>query len=102
MYYKYMNHQIGFFGLGKMGSRMAGKLARGGHTVSAWNRTPAHAAQLVEQVPSIKSFPTIEELVKAMPAPRVLWCMVPAGEPTESLIASVLPLLSPGDILIDV
>ncbi len=96
-----MNQQIGFLGLGKMGSRMAGKLARGGHTVSVWNRSPERAEELVKNVPSVHSYPSIEELVKAMPAPRVLWCMVPAGEPTESLITTVLPLLSSGDMLID-
>src|SRR5689334_3334432 len=96
-----MSQQIAFLGLGKMGSRMATKLAQGGHPVFVWNRSPKPVEDLLKAVPSVQSFSTIEELVSAMSAPRVIWCMVPAGDATESLFTTVLPLLSPNDILID-
>jgi 6-phosphogluconate dehydrogenase len=83
-------------GLGRMGANMAQRLARGGHEVVAFDADPkarqAHGGQAVD---------SLEALVDALPAPRVAWMMVPAGDATESTAASLAPLLSAGDTLVD-
>src|SRR6266403_1036649 len=68
-----MGMQIGFIGLGKMGSRMALKLLKEGHDVVVWNRSPQPVADLKAQVPHVKSFATVKELVMNLEKPRVVW-----------------------------
>ncbi|GLX94842.1 decarboxylating 6-phosphogluconate dehydrogenase [Herbidospora sp. NEAU-GS84] len=82
--------QIGMIGLGKMGGNMAERLRRGGHEVVGYDRDPD-----VSDVGSLK------ELVDRLEAPRAVWVMVPAGEPTRATIASLGDALSAGDIVID-
>ncbi|GAA3213063.1 phosphogluconate dehydrogenase (NAD(+)-dependent, decarboxylating) [Actinocorallia longicatena] len=82
--------ELGLIGLGKMGGNMAERLRRGGHTVVGYDRDPA--------ISDVKS---LEELVSRLPAPRVVWVMVPAGGPTQATIEQLGALLSPGDLVID-
>ncbi|WP_062430545.1 phosphogluconate dehydrogenase (NAD(+)-dependent, decarboxylating) [Herbidospora daliensis] len=82
--------QIGMIGLGKMGGNMAERLRRGGHEVVGYDRDPG-----VSDVGSLK------ELVDRLEAPRAVWVMVPAGEPTRATIASLSDALSAGDVIID-
>ncbi|WP_066359828.1 phosphogluconate dehydrogenase (NAD(+)-dependent, decarboxylating) [Herbidospora mongoliensis] len=82
--------QIGMIGLGKMGGNMAERLRRGGHEVVGYDRDPD-----VSDVGSLK------ELVDRLEAPRAVWVMVPAGEPTRATIASLSDALSTGDVIID-
>jgi 6-phosphogluconate dehydrogenase len=96
--------KIGIAGLGKMGGRMAEKLVREGQEVAVWNRTHEKAVDLANKLEgqgNISVTNSIEELVKSLPAPRVILTMLPAGEPTESLLLEVSKLLEKGDILID-
>lgn len=100
--------KLGFLGLGKMGSRMVKKLLTEGHDVVAWNRSPEPIEQLKEQIASTdnlsKHFSTtssIEEVVQQLPSPRILWVMLPAGDPTETVMQQLFTLVSPGDIVID-
>ena len=91
--------QIGFVGLGKMGLNMVTRLVRGGHQVSAFDRSAdavAHAATAGAQGAS-----SLEALVASLAAPRAIWVMVPSGEPTETTIAALAGLLSPDDVIID-
>ena len=81
---------LGMIGLGRMGGNMAERLRRGGHTVVGYDR--AAGARDVE---------TLEDLVKALPSPRVVWVMVPAGEPTYETIDALAELLEPGDVVVD-
>jgi len=81
---------LGMIGLGRMGGNMAERLRRGGHTVVGYDR--AAGARDVE---------TLEDLVKALPAPRVVWVMVPAGDPTYATIDALSELLEPGDVVVD-
>lgn len=83
--------EIGFIGLGKMGARMTARLQAAGHTV--------HTFDVSEQAPRTAS--SLSELVAAVPAPRVIWVMVPAGVPTTSTIEKLASLLSSGDLVID-
>ena len=92
--------KLGIAGLGKMGANMARRLRRGGIEVVAFNRSAAVTDALVAEVGVSASY-TLEDLISDLPSPRVLWLMLPAGEITEQIIEQALPLLSPGDVLID-
>ncbi|RJL32158.1 phosphogluconate dehydrogenase (NAD(+)-dependent, decarboxylating) [Bailinhaonella thermotolerans] len=82
--------QIGMIGLGRMGGNMAERLRRGGHEVVGYDANPE-----VSDVASLKA------LVEALAAPRVVWVMVPAGEPTRLTLEELGQLMSAGDIVID-
>jgi 6-phosphogluconate dehydrogenase len=82
--------KIGLIGLGRMGAGIAERLRRSGHEVVGYDRDPA-----VSEVASLR------ELVDALSPPRVVWVMVPAGQPTEATLKELADLVSSGDILID-
>jgi 6-phosphogluconate dehydrogenase len=91
--------KIAMIGLGKMGANMTTRLLRGGHQVVAFDLNEA-AIQAAEKE-GAEGARTLEEVIDKLSAPRVVWVMVPSGEPTEDTILSLAGLLSPGDILID-
>jgi 6-phosphogluconate dehydrogenase len=91
--------QIGFVGLGKMGLNMVTRLSRGGHSIVAFDRSADAVAKSIEAGAS--GVGSLDELVKGLLAPRHVWVMVPAGDPTESTINALAGLLSPGDTIID-
>ena len=82
--------KIGMVGLGRMGAGMAERLRRSGHDVVGYDRNPD-----VSEVGSLR------ELVDALAPPRVIWVMVPAGDPTEATLQELAGFVSSGDILID-
>jgi len=91
--------ELAMVGLGRMGSNMVKRLLRGGHRVVAYNRSP-------EPVREAEAFGAIgvqrvEAVVERLSPPRVVWLMVPAGDPTEQMVDRFATLLAPGDILID-
>ncbi len=91
--------QLGLIGLGKMGLNIATRLVRHGHSVAAYDANEA-AIQSAQTAGAIGAR-SLPELVQALAAPRSIWLMIPAGDPTEQLIAALTPLLQPGDTLID-
>lgn len=50
---------------------------------------------------SPRAFRTIEELVSKLPKPRILWLMLPAGEPTQNVLNEAQKYLEKGDIVVD-
>ena len=92
--------QLGMIGLGKMGGNMARRLRQAGIGVVGFNQDARATEQLAEESGLVPTDST-EALVAALDAPRVVWLMLPAGDVTESYVASLADLLSPGDILID-
>jgi 6-phosphogluconate dehydrogenase len=98
--------RIGFVGLGKMGGNMVLRLVqgapdgstRGGHEVVGYARDPNPELQNVK---GITLTATVDEMVKALPPPRAVWVMVPAGNPTEDVIAQLAELTKSGDVIID-
>jgi 6-phosphogluconate dehydrogenase len=91
--------EIGFVGLGKMGMNMVERLRRDNHRVVAFDLDEAKRKEVstfgADDVDSLK------DLVGRLEAPRGVWVMVPAGEPTESTINQLAELLQPGDTIID-
>ena len=81
---------IGIIGLGRMGGNMAKRIKQAGHTVVGYDRNPGE-----------RDVSSLDDLVKALPAPRVVWVMVPAGAPTQQTIDELGGLLSPGDVIVD-
>ena len=90
---------IGMIGLGRMGANMVRRLMRGGHDAVAFDLNPDRARELAAEgaIPAA----TLDALIAALPAPRIVWLMVPAGEPTEQMVMTVADRLSPGDVIID-
>jgi 6-phosphogluconate dehydrogenase len=91
--------QLGFVGLGRMGLNMVKRLQAGGHKVVAYDRDFAATARAQES--GATGAASIADLVNRLVGPRVVWVMVPAGEPTESTITTLAPLLAPGDVIVD-
>jgi len=90
---------VGLVGLGRMGGNMATRLVRGGHRVVGFD--PAVAARQAAQTSGIETAASLPELVKALPSPRVVWIMVPAGEPTEAALRELAELLARDDTIIE-
>jgi 6-phosphogluconate dehydrogenase len=81
---------IGLIGLGKMGFNMRERLRGKGIEVTGFDRNPDRT-----------DVQSIEELVAALPAPRIVWVMVPAGQITDAVIKDLSEALSEGDLVID-
>ncbi|MGL5827915.1 MAG: phosphogluconate dehydrogenase (NAD(+)-dependent, decarboxylating) [Nocardioides sp.] len=81
---------IGLVGLGKMGGNMRERMRRAGITVVGFDLDPA-----------LRDVSSLDDMVAALPAPRVVWVMVPAGEATRKTVLALGELLSPGDVVVD-
>ena len=82
--------KIGLIGLGKMGGNMRTRLRAAGHDIVGYDRNA-----------DLADVSSLTELVDALPSPKVVWVMVPAGDPTRSTIAELKELLGQGDLVID-
>lgn len=92
--------EIAMIGLGRMGGNMARRLAGGGHRVVGYNRSPDETECLAAEGVIEPAF-SLGEVVSKLSAPRAVWVMVPAGQPTESTIEVLTGLMSAGDTIID-
>jgi 6-phosphogluconate dehydrogenase len=90
---------IGITGLGRMGAGMAERWLRDGHRVVAHNRSRGPVDELAAK--GTEPAYRVEELVSKLAAPRAIWIMLPAGDVTEQMIHTLIPLLEPGDTIID-
>lgn len=91
--------QLGLIGLGRMGGNMAARLLRGGHEMIVWNRSPEPLEVARQAGASVAS--SVADAVARLDAPRAVWVMLPAGDPTENAITELAGLLAPGDTIID-
>ncbi|MFJ7175458.1 phosphogluconate dehydrogenase (NAD(+)-dependent, decarboxylating) [Streptomyces massasporeus] len=82
--------QIGLVGLGKMGGNMRERLRNAGHTVIGYDTDPEKS-----------DVATLADLVNQLEAPRTVWVMVPAGDPTQHVIDRLADLLKPYDTVVD-
>ena len=91
--------RLAMIGLGRMGGNMAQRLLQGGHEVIVYDRSAdavsAHVAK------GSKTAKDLAGVVHQLTPRRVVWVMVPAGEPVESTIEELVPHLDRGDIVID-
>ncbi|MEE1621495.1 phosphogluconate dehydrogenase (NAD(+)-dependent, decarboxylating) [Zafaria sp. Z1313] len=81
---------IGLIGLGKMGFNMRERLRRGGVDVTGYDRNP-----------EVSDVADLDALIAALPSPRIVWIMVPAGAVTDSVVDDLASRLSTGDLVID-
>ena len=90
--------QLGMIGLGRMGANMVRRLLAGGHECVVFDMSPKAVEALARE--GAVGASSIADLAEKLQAPRAVWLMVPAGA-VDATIASLLPHLSPGDVLID-
>src|SRR6266849_6719715 len=81
--------RIGLVGLGRMGAGMATRMRGAGHEVVGYATSPP------------RDVDSLDDLVAALHPPRVVWTMIPAGDPTEQTIARLRELCSAGDVVVD-
>jgi 6-phosphogluconate dehydrogenase len=81
--------KLAMVGLGRMGGNMVIRLERGGHELRSFAESGGGTAS------------SLEELVGQLEAPRVVWLMIPAGDPTEQTVEKLLGLLDEGDVIVD-
>jgi len=91
--------QLAMIGLGRMGGNMVERLMRHGHELVVYDRTPAVVAKY--QGLGATGTSDLAGLIQSLKTPRIVWIMVPAGDPVDQTIATLQPMLSPGDIIID-
>jgi 6-phosphogluconate dehydrogenase len=82
--------QLGLIGLGRMGGNMRDRVRAAGHEVIGYDPRP--------EVTDVES---LQALADALDAPRVVWVMVPSGDPTRDTVRKLAEVLSPGDLVID-
>jgi len=91
--------QLGMVGLGKMGANMTRRLMRGGHQLVVSDLSTEAVKQLAGEGALGSS--SLQDLVQKLSAPRAVWIMVPAGDPTEQTVQKLASFLSAGDTIID-
>ena len=91
--------QIGMVGLGRMGANMLRRLADGGHTCVGYDLDEDNVAALVAEGHCATD--SLDEFVAALEPPRVAWCMVPDGAPTEAVVKALAQRFTAGDTIVD-
>jgi 6-phosphogluconate dehydrogenase len=91
--------QLAMIGLGRMGGNMVERLLGGGHQVVVYDRSADAVAAATAKGASAAS--GVADLCARLTGPRIVWVMVPSGEPTEETIRAASAALQPGDIIID-
>jgi 6-phosphogluconate dehydrogenase len=91
--------RLAMIGLGRMGGNMSERLIKGGHEVVVYARKAEEVQRYVSKGATGASSPS--DITSKLKAPRIVWIMVPAGKPVEETIASLLPGLAKGDVIID-
>ncbi|WP_437583548.1 phosphogluconate dehydrogenase (NAD(+)-dependent, decarboxylating) [Paramicrobacterium sp. CJ85] len=81
---------IGLIGLGRMGGNMRSRLRNAGIEVTGYDPNP-----------DVTDVASVDDMIAALPAPRTVWVMVPAGKITDSVIDELAEKLEPGDLVID-
>ncbi|NLV73429.1 MAG: NADP-dependent phosphogluconate dehydrogenase [Chloroflexi bacterium] len=98
-----MASQIGLIGLAVMGQNLVLNMERNGYHVAVYNRTTSVTEDFIAEHPGKKltGCATLEELAAALERPRRVMLMVKAGAPVDAVIDQLVPVLEPGDLIID-
>ena len=92
--------RLAMIGLGRMGANIARRLMKGGHEIVAFDRDAKAVAELAGEGATAAS--SLQDAADKLEGPRIFWVMLPAGDPTESTIATLTGgLAQSGDIIID-
>jgi len=91
--------KIAMVGLGKMGANMTTRLLEHGHEVVAFDRSPEARAAAAQK--GAQAADSLEDVAAKLEPPRVVWVMLPSGDPTNSTIATLKGVLADGDVVID-
>ncbi|WP_106419198.1 phosphogluconate dehydrogenase (NAD(+)-dependent, decarboxylating) [Salinicola tamaricis] len=91
--------ELAMVGLGRMGANMAERLVRGGHRVVGSDPSAEARAKAADK--GIEPAESLAAAVAALPSPRIVWLMVPAGDLVDKLLADLEPLLAADDVVID-
>jgi 6-phosphogluconate dehydrogenase len=91
--------RLAMIGLGRMGGNMSERLMKGGHEVVVYDRSAESVQRYVALGATGASGPA--DITSKLKGPRIAWIMVPAGKPVDDTIASLLPGLAKGDVIID-
>jgi 6-phosphogluconate dehydrogenase len=91
--------QLGLVGLGRMGAGLAGRLIRDGHSVVGFDLGEENRERLAGA--GGVAVDSLEQMIRELTPPRAVWTMVPHGPPTRETVASLLPLLGAGDVIVD-
>ncbi len=91
--------ELGMVGLGRMGANMTERLVRGGHRVVGYDPNAAAVKRVVDK--GAAGGDSLAAMVKQLKTPRVIWLMVPAGDPVDQTIDALRPNLAAGDVIID-
>jgi 6-phosphogluconate dehydrogenase len=91
--------QIGLIGLGKMGFNLALNMHGHQHEVIAFDLNTSFLESIAKK--GVKTASSLEALAKSFSGTKVIWLMIPAGDPVDQTIKKLLPLLAKGDIIID-
>ena len=95
---------FGLIGLAVMGENLALNVESRGNKVAVYNRTTAKVDEFIEGRAAGKQFVgchSIEDLVKSLARPRKVMMLVKAGPAVDAIIDTLIPLLEPGDVIID-
>ena len=95
-----MTMRLAMIGLGKMGANMVRRLCRQGIEVVGFDRDAATVARLGTEAAMITAA-SVSDAVSKLSAPRIVWLMLPSGDPTETQLQELAAMLSPGDVVID-
>ncbi|MEC3861993.1 NADP-dependent phosphogluconate dehydrogenase [Mesobacterium sp. TK19101] len=97
--------QIGIYGLGTMGAALALNMAEKGIAIAVSNRSAKGVADFMDRAgplaERVSASDDLSALVQALPQPRTLLAMIPSTGPMDALLDDLIPLLSPGDTVID-
>lgn len=98
-----MENTIGVIGLGVMGSNIALNMASNGEKVAVYNYTSDLTDKLLDRIENqhVSPYYDVQSFVQSLETPRKIFLMVTAGAAIDSVISSLLPFLSPGDIIMD-
>jgi 6-phosphogluconate dehydrogenase len=93
--------KLAIIGLGRMGANMARRLARDGHQVVVYNRTPETAIDLEREQSGVAAVASLEELIAKLQPPRVVWFMIPHSGVDGGIESLLQAGISAGDVIVD-
>ena len=93
--------KFAMIGLGKMGLNLVKNAVDNGHEVVAYDLSADSVKEADSYSDAVTGVTDLDDMLAALPSPKVVWVMVPAGKPTNSTIDTLIEKMDAGDIIID-